>query len=150
MKDGILSKSPMHRWQYYAVQWTWGILPNILGLIIFIVAKCKRWPIDKYRNAIRIHYPKSFGGLSLGMFFIIGKNNISSSAHEYGHGLQNLNWGILYPFVISLPSAARWWYRKLKYWNKGLDAPTPYDSIWFEKQATQYGKLAEKEKWDWL
>ena len=94
--------------------------------------------------------PKSFGGLNLGMFFIIGKGNQASAAHEYGHSLQNLTWGLLMPFVIAIPSAVRYWYRRIKYTNKGLKAPTPYDSVWFEAQATDYGNRANAGEWNWL
>jgi hypothetical protein len=33
-------------------------------------------------------------------------------AHECGHGLQNCIWGPLFPFVIAIPSAVRYWYRE--------------------------------------
>ena len=43
------------------------------------------------------------------------------------------------PFVVSIPSAIRYWNRKLNYHDKGLTPPTEYDDIWFEKQATKLG-----------
>ena len=50
-------------------------------------------------------------------------------------------WGILMPFVISIPSAIRYWYREIIYRTnrtKYSKLP-PYDSIWFEGQATSLG-----------
>ena len=59
--------------------------------------------------------------------------------HESGHGIQNLLFGPLMPFVVSIPSAIRYWYReylmkvkKIKCWNL-----PDYDSIWFEGTATK-------------
>jgi fatty acid desaturase len=48
------------------------------------------------------------------MFFIRGKDCHSVAPHEYGHGIQHLWWGPLFPFVIGLPSAARYWIREFK------------------------------------
>ena len=43
------------------------------------------------------------------------------------------------PFVICIPSAARYWYREyLWHFNKEKYRKLPpYDSIWFEGQATK-------------
>lgn len=54
------------------------------------------------------------------------------------------------PFVIAIPSAIRYWYRTFKYSKKKIKAPTSYDSVWFEGQATEYGKRANADEWDWL
>lgn len=151
MKDGILSKPNCSRATYYSLQWTWGILMNIIGLFVMLYALIRKWPITKYRNAVLIETPsETYGGINFGMFLVIGKGQYRSAPHEYGHGMQNLNWGPLMPFVISLPSAIRFWYRELKYNRKGLTPPTKYDDIWFEKQATEYGKKAEANTWAWL
>jgi hypothetical protein len=63
-------------------------------------------------------------------------------AHECGHGLQNCIWGPLFPFVIAIPSAVRYWYREfLHKHNKAKYVLLPdYDAIWFEGQATKWGK----------
>ena len=59
-----------------------------------------------------------------------------------GHGIQNLYWGPLMIFVIVIPSVTRFWYRewywKYRYPKTGKALP-PYDSIWFEGQATKLG-----------
>jgi hypothetical protein len=60
--------------------------------------------------------------------------------------LQNLIWGPLFPFVIAIPSAIRYWYRELKYYRKGLYPDTDYDSIWFEGQATKWGNKVYNRK----
>ena len=46
------------------------------------------------------------------------------------------------PFVVSIPSAIRYWYQELKYERKGLTCPVEYDAVWFEDAATQCGRWA--------
>lgn len=104
----------MKRFMYYFLQWTWGITMNIMGAIMCLVALCCKWPIQKYRNGVEILFPNNFGGLELGMFFVRGKDCPGVCPHEYGHGIQHLWWGPLFPFVIGIPSAARYWLRHFK------------------------------------
>jgi hypothetical protein len=74
------------------------------------------------------------GGLSLGWFFICCKDSSENlKGHEVGHLIQNANisgWKML---ALSLGSVARYWYREI------FGATTPYDSWWFEGQATEIG-----------
>jgi hypothetical protein len=81
-----------------------------------------------------------WGGLELGVCFLTDKTpSTHTKNHEHGHGIQNCYWGFLMPFVICIPSAIRYWYRKLKYYNQGLTPPTKYDDMWFEGDATKRG-----------
>ena len=138
--------------QYYITQWTWGIIMNIIGFFVFLFAVMAGWSVGKYRNAIKITCPgkHAWGGVNLGMFIMITEGNESSLPHEYGHSIQNLSWGLLFPFMIAIPSAIRLWYREFKYHKKGLTPPTKYDDIWFEGEATKFGRLANEEYWTWL
>ena len=104
----------MKKFIYYLLQWTWGIPMNIIGSIVCLIALCCKCPVQKYRNAVEILVPWNFGGVELGMFFVRGKDCPSVSPHEYGHTIQNLWWGPLFPFVVALPSAARYWIREFK------------------------------------
>lgn len=99
---------------YYLIQWTWGLPMNIIGGIACLVCAIRKCPIQKYRNGVEILVNNNFGGLELGMFFIRGKDCLGVRPHEYGHGIQHLWWGPLFPFVIGLPSAARYWLRHFK------------------------------------
>lgn len=77
---------------------------------------------------------KGCWGLSLGWFFICCKDSSESlKCHEVGHTLQNANIGGLKMLALSLGSVARYWCREL------FGATTPYDSWWFEGQATELG-----------
>ena len=85
---------------------------------------------------------KSWGGLELGGLFITDSTpSLHTLCHEHGHGFQNCLWGILYPFVIGIPSAIRYWYREylVRCRNKKYSDLPPYDSIWFEGQASRWG-----------
>lgn len=59
-------------------------------------------------------------------------------SHECGHGLQNIILGPLFPFVIAIPSAIKYQYYNRCYKNE--KETRPYDSIWFEGQATRWGQ----------
>ena len=82
-----------------------------------------------------------WGGVDLGYISIIQKNSSQYlKNHEFGHAVQNCIFGPLFPFMIAIPSAIRYWYRAIRE-NLGKDNPTDYYAIWFEKQASTYGEL---------
>ena len=132
---------------YYWIQFTWGLPLNLVGMLVyFVLVRCLKCKTYKHRKMICIVIPISFGGLNLGMFAIHGEGDEEVVTHEYGHSIQNLLWGWLMPFVITIPSAIR-------YWNRTLSKTTPktgYYDIWFEKQATDFGKLAEQNEWSFI
>lgn len=99
---------------YYFLHWTWALPINIVGAIVFLVCKMCKCPSYKFRNGYYVVVPQSFGGLEMGMFFIIGKGCESCIEHEYGHSIQMLWWGLLFAPVIGGPSAARYWIREQK------------------------------------
>ena len=160
----VLRVNDMKKWMYYAIQWTWGIVLNIIGGLVFLctlAADGIYWLFKhkhccffyKYRNAICIVVPWNFGGLELGMFFMRGRLNESVCAHEDGHSIQNLWWGPLFIPVIMIPSAVRYWWRivyRKWFYPKTRKALPPYDAIWFEGQATELGNKAAENYWSWL
>ena len=88
-------------------------------------------------------FPKQFGegwGFEMGCFFFVSYDcdeDARMNSHEAGHGLQNIIWGPLMLFVISIPSFIRFWYREFQM-KKGKKLK-PYDSIWLEAQASNWG-----------
>ena len=84
-----------------------------------------------------------WGGISLGRFIFANKTSDDKiKKHEFGHSIQNAQWGLLFPFVIGLPSLIRSWYRNwlIKYSKRPRPfSLPPYESIWFEGQATRWG-----------
>lgn len=77
------------------------------------------------------------------MFIIRGARCNNVLPHEYGHSIQNIIFGPLFPFVIGIPSALRYWYRELN----SEKITTPYDAIWFEGWASKLGKNIEEGKY---
>lgn len=122
---------------YYTLQFTWGLLMNIVGILVFAVLIIfGRKKPRKFYNCWYIVVGKRWGGLELGTFFLIDADeSLHTKYHESGHAIQNIIWGPLYPFVIGIPSALRYWYRVL---TPNTKHPH-YDSIWFERQATEWG-----------
>jgi hypothetical protein len=112
---------------------------NIIGGLFALVMLC----IGKKPKKHGWNYYYEFDvnwGLELGIFFIAPKNASEHlKNHELGHSLQNIYYGIFTIGVISIPSAVRFWVRKIQS-KMGKKLP-PYDSAWFEGSATSSGNL---------
>ena len=134
------------RFLYYLLACIWGILLTIAGIVITAalwIASLfnKNIKFEKYYWIYNIKIgPDYWGGLEMGLMFIRDQKSIESvNAHEFGHTFQNCLFGPFMLFLVSLPSAIRYWYRELKYERKNLTCPTDYDAVWFEDAATQCG-----------
>ncbi len=106
-----------------------------LGLLL-TGHKAKQWGYCWY-----FEVGENWGGVELGVFFVTNKNpSTHIKNHEFGHSIQNCYYGFLMPFLVCIPSAIRYWYREIvQRMNPNKTLP-PYDSIWFEGQATRLGK----------
>lgn len=130
----------MTKKQFYTLNLTWGILLNIVGFIVALVLLCTGAKPKKHGGCIYFNVGKSWGGLELGLVFLTDERDSEHTKnHELGHAVQNAKYGLLMPFIVSIPSAIRYWYREFKYYRKGKKPPTDYDSIWFEGEATKLG-----------
>lgn len=131
---------------FYVVSFTWGGLMSFIGLIAMLVT-LPFGKIEVYHGRLYKRIGKHWGGVELGCFFFCDETaGEHTLMHECGHGLQNCLWGPLMPFVICIPSATRYWYREYIYRTnkeKYKQLP-PYDSIWFEGQATKWGETYVK------
>ena len=127
---------------FYIISFTWGGIMTTIGVVVLLVTL----PFGKfeiYHGRIYKRIGKNWGGVELGCFFLCDNSaDEYILAHESGHGLQNCLWGPLMPFVICIPSAIRYWYREfIWYFNREKFNKLPeYDAIWFEGQATKWGK----------
>ena len=86
-----------------------------------------------------------WGGLSLGPIALVSCNASQHTLnHEFGHSIQNCLYG---PFMvlITLASAARYHYRNWMSKHKPKVTLPPYDSIWFEDEATKLGNYYQGE-----
>lgn len=95
----------------------------------------------RFHYLIYFEVGSGWGGFELGAFFVVNKNpSLHILQHESGHGLQNIMLGVFMPFIVSIPSCIRYWWREYKM-RKGLgNTLPPYDRIWFEGWATRLGE----------
>lgn len=113
----------------------------IITVVLYIFVKNSR-PI-KYNF---IYYMKAgpdyWGGFEMGLMFVRDQKSDDDylNTHEFGHTFQNCVLGPLFPFVVAIPSAIRWWAR---YLNKKKQWP-PYNAAWFEDSASECGKYAHQ------
>jgi hypothetical protein len=130
----------MNKFVFYLLSFTWGLLMTIIGLIVALILIIAGYKPEKYGYCLHFKIGNYWGGISLGLVFITDKTpSKHTKNHEHGHSIQNCYWGILFPFVIAIPSVVRYWYRELKYYRKGKAPTTDYDAIWFEGDATKRG-----------
>lgn len=128
-----------NKYLYYILSWTWGLPMTLIGSIIALVLMMCGHKPKKYGYCYYFEVCEKWGGLELGMFFLVNRNPIEhTKAHEHGHSFQNCIWGPLMPIVISIPSAIRYWYRFIRT-KIGKPCTTKYDDIWFERQASEWG-----------
>ena len=81
----------------------------VVALFLILTGhKPKKWLYGYY-----FEVGKNWGGVELGPFFLYQNPSIEHGRnHEFGHGIQNCFFGPLTPFIVSIPSAARYWYRE--------------------------------------
>lgn len=131
----------MKRILFWVASFTWGLPMTLVGSIVAITLIITGHKPKRFHWFIYFEIGDNWGGFELGCFFITNKNpSLHIMQHEAGHGIQNIIFGVFMPFVVSIPSLIRYWYREFKFYKKGLKPTTDYDSIWFEKQATKLGQ----------
>lgn len=128
---------------FWIASCTWGILLTLFGALVALALLVSGHKPKVFHYYVYFEVGEGWGGFEAGPFFVTNKNaSLSIRQHEAGHGLQNIMLGPLMPFLVSIPSAARYWYREIVVRTgkkKASDLP-PYDSIWFEGWATRLGK----------
>lgn len=129
---------------YWVISCTWGILMTFCGACVALFMLITKHKPQKFHHSIYFVVDgKWAGGFNVGPFFILSHaSTLSVKQHEAGHGIQNLMYGPLMPFIVAIPSAIRYWYREYLINNgkKTYNELPDYDSIWFEGQATALGK----------
>lgn len=93
---------------YYILQWTWGIIQNVIGICIFLGNIRRRH--FRYNGAVATVWKSRRGSMGMGMFIFISERAMTGECreftlmHEYGHTLQSIILGPLFLPVIGLPS----------------------------------------------
>lgn len=128
----------MSRKTYYTLSLTWGLPMTILGLLAGVVLIVLGYKPKRFGWAWYFEIGNHRDGFSLGFIFFCGKKSSNvTKAHEYGHSFQNCKFGLTMP-ILTLCSIIRYWYYTVVEDWLGMDL-LPYNSWWFEKQATEIG-----------
>lgn len=131
----------MKKSTFYILSLTWGLPITMVGYIVASVLYISGCKLKRHGWCRHFELGKNWGGLNLGPVFLTHKDpSDHMKNHEFGHAIQNCIYG---PFMILiiLASAIRYWIREYRHRIKKVpyaDLP-PYDSVWFEGQATAYG-----------
>ncbi len=94
---------------FYLVQFTWALPQNLTGFLAYLVMY-KNHKHERFHNSFITYVSKkNFGGVSIGIFIFINPDRSEdwlhdTKIHEYGHTIQSLALGPVWPFVIALPS----------------------------------------------
>lgn len=136
---------------YILLQWTWGIIQNVFGLIcILFQRKTKHF---FYHGAV-VTFWSHKTCMGLGMFIFMSKNIVPKSnrqeifkntdvknilMHEYGHTLQSIILGPFFLLIVGMPSfiwAKHPYFQKLR-----KERNIPYCEAYQEKWADKLGEL---------
>ena len=138
-------KSKLYLFLFYLLQWTWGIIQNVLGFFVFVFLclKDSKRKIFMYKGTIVTMWEQKTSA-SLGMFIFLGIADERVLVHEYGHSIQSIILGPLYLPFIGIPSMI-WCHhptlRKLR--RKGTYR---YSSFYTEKWANHLGEKVTDEE----
>lgn len=98
---------------YWILQCTWGIIMTLIGAVAALILLMTGHKPQTMGPNVYFKVGSHWGGINLGPFFFCCEDADDQVLyHEAGHGLQNLVWGPLFPFVIGLPSLVRSWLRQ--------------------------------------
>lgn len=129
---------------FWILSLTWGLPYSFIGLVVALFMLITGHKPHHIGPEIYFECSENFpGGCNLGPVFLVWKSaGKSTKLHECGHSIQNIIWGPLQLIVVAIPSLVRATYRTIYqnyiYYKKKEPLP-PYDSIWFEGQATRFG-----------
>lgn len=99
----------MKKFLFYLIQFTWALPQNLAGGIAYLILS-KKYNHERFHNSFITYIAKEgFGGVSIGIFIFINPTRTGdwlhdTRVHEYGHTIQSLVLGPVWPFVIALPS----------------------------------------------
>lgn len=131
-----------HRWLYWILAFTWGILLTLVSLIVSLVLIITFHKPKKYHGIWYFSIGKFWGGAETGIMFIRDiESDDELSMHELGHTYQNCIFGPFTLLLVTIPSIIRYWYIRLLNMDK-----VNYDKPWFEGSATDLGKKIIEEE----
>lgn len=132
-----------HVWIYWVLLFTWGIIESIVGLLIMIfLLVIGKKPYRSHRGVYFI-VGNNWGGFSMSFLSVIADDmgaeyTIDTVKHECGHSYQVCLFGVFWFFIVGIPSQIRY-IRDCVYRKKGKEC-SDYNMIWFEGEATDFGR----------
>lgn len=130
----------MKRPLFYAMTATWGLPLTLCGALVAITLCLAGCRPTRYHGAWLFTLGRYWGGFSLGPVLLSAEDASDQlRRHELGHAIQNVRYGpMILPLVLL--SVIRYHLREERA-RRGLPL-TPYDSWWFEAEATRLGTAA--------
>ena len=133
----------MNKKLFYILNLTWGLPMTLIGAIAALGLLVKGYRPTRHRGCLcfTVKPQKAWSGVSLGLVMIVTEQaKDATKNHEFGHAIQNAVYGPAH-VLVSIASGVRCWYRSTQ------DPATlpPYDAVWFERQATEWGNLIIKD-----
>ena len=98
---------------FWFVQCTWGAVMTVIGAVVALCLLITGHKPKTLGPNIYFEVGQNWGGVNLGPFFVCASDTYyTTKLHECGHAVQNMIFGPLFPFLIAIPSALRYWLRK--------------------------------------
>ncbi len=125
--------------EFYLRSFTWGLPVNLAGALVAAGLFATGHKPERFGNCINFTVGKNWGGGSMGIFILSCKNaGRKLKEHEHGHSIQNCYYGPLM-LLVNLQSSTRYLYRRGIRKILPRKKLPPYDSVWYEAEATQLG-----------
>ncbi len=106
---------------FYFLSFTWGILMTLIGGITILILMLIGHKPETFNSRCYIRVGNFWGGCALGCFFLTDSHtNLHIKQHECGHGIQNIVFGPLMPFIVCIPSAIRYWLQEIETWKNRI------------------------------
>ena len=130
----------MSKFKFYFLSFTWGLPVTLAGCLVAFFMRITGHKPKKWGYCYYFELGNGHSGADFGVFFVKGKpESLYLKNHELGHAVQNCYFGFLMPFIVNIPSTVRFWFRAFSKKINPQKKLKPYDSVWFEGQATHLG-----------
>ena len=118
------------------------VIGGAAAIILFATGRKPK----KHGFCLYFEVGEGWGGVELGPVFICARDASEGlKDHELGHAIQNAVLGPFMPVLVSIPSALRYWCRRVRR-ALGKRVASDYDSVWFEAWATKAGATYIRNK----
>lgn len=131
-----------HKFLFFILSLTWGLPMTFIGMVAAVALRIMGHKPKKWGYCYYFEVGEDWGGVNLGPIFVTSQNpSEHTKNHEVGHAIQNCLLGPFMPFIVSIPSAIRYWCRRWVVDNGVVNSDDlpEYDSVWYERDATKFG-----------